>query len=109
MILAIQDADVLGELNCLDEEKGTFDNQLLKWYERVRMPRAKFLLGLSHLSALAYSFPYPWWRRIRMKSIEQMERDPYLHVKQTFQNQNSLNTSLNVQKIIHGRKRSDGK
>ncbi|WP_188655185.1 FAD-dependent oxidoreductase [Pontibacillus salipaludis] len=82
MNLAIQDADVLGELIAWMKKKGTYDNQLLKWYEQVRMPRAKFLLGLSHLSALAYSFPYPWWRRIRMKSIEQMERDPSLHVKQ---------------------------
>ncbi|MCD5325498.1 MULTISPECIES: FAD-dependent oxidoreductase [Pontibacillus] len=82
MNLAIQDADVLGELIAWMKRKGHFDNRLLKWYEEVRMPRAKFLLGLSHLSALAYSFPYPWWRRIRIKSIEQMEQDPALHVKQ---------------------------
>lgn len=82
MNLAIQDADVLGELIAWMKETDDWDMDNLDWYEKVRRPRAKFLLGLSHLSALAYSFPSKVWRRIRIKSIQQMEHDAVLHVKQ---------------------------
>ncbi|KGX92946.1 FAD-dependent oxidoreductase [Pontibacillus halophilus JSM 076056 = DSM 19796] len=82
MNLAIQDADVLGELLGWMKRNHKFDNDCLQWYEQVRRPRAQFLLNLSHLSALAYSFPYRFFRRIRMKSIERIEQDSKLHVKQ---------------------------
>lgn len=82
MNLAIQDADVLGQLIVWMKQQSTWDISHLRWYEIVRRPRAQFLLELSHLSALAYSFPYRWWRQVRMKSIVQMEQDPVLHVKQ---------------------------
>lgn len=82
MNLAIQDADVLGQLIAHMKETNQWGHEMLTWYEKVRRPRAQFLLDLSHLSAMAYSFPYKWWRRIRIKSIEQMERDPTLHMKQ---------------------------
>ncbi|WP_027954747.1 FAD-dependent oxidoreductase [Halobacillus kuroshimensis] len=82
MNLAVQDADVLGELLawCWEEGKSYADH--LHYYEEVRKPRVEFLLNLSHMSALVYSFRYEWWRRFRMKAVQRIFDDDYLHVKQ---------------------------
>ncbi|AYC30247.1 FAD-dependent oxidoreductase [Paenisporosarcina cavernae] len=79
MNMAIQDADVLGELLADILDNKTSD---ISWYEKVRRPRVSFMLQMSHLSALAYSFPYQsvsWFRR---KAFERIEEDPTLHYKQ---------------------------
>ncbi|MGP4059142.1 FAD-dependent oxidoreductase [Halobacillus sp. H74] len=82
MNLAIQDADVLGELLawCKEENKRYTDH--LHYYEDVRRPRVSFLLTLSHLSALVYSFQYEWWRKFRMLAVQRIYDDDQLHVKQ---------------------------
>ncbi|MFC4711281.1 FAD-dependent oxidoreductase [Planococcus dechangensis] len=82
MNMAIQDADVLGELaaDILSEEKA--DQANLKWYEKVRYRRADHVIQLSHLAALAYSFPYRPVSYLRQRTFERMEEDPILHFKQ---------------------------
>ncbi|WP_028784078.1 FAD-dependent oxidoreductase [Thalassobacillus devorans] len=87
MNLAIQDADVLGELLSWCKEQQKSYHACLPYYEQVRRPRVEFLLKLSHLSALVYSYPYRWWRKIRMQAVNRMFEDDRLHVKQM------LNTS----------------
>ncbi|MDN5709813.1 MAG: FAD-dependent monooxygenase, partial [Planococcus sp. (in: firmicutes)] len=82
MNMAIQDADVLGELaaDMLAEEKNDTTN--LKWYEKVRYRRADHVIQLSHLAALAYSFSYRPVSYLRQRTFERMEEDPILHFKQ---------------------------
>ncbi|MFG6119488.1 MULTISPECIES: FAD-dependent oxidoreductase [Thalassobacillus] len=87
MNLAIQDADVLGELLSWCKHKSKPYHSYLSYYEQVRRPRVSFLLKLSHLSALVYSYPYAWWRKLRMQAVQRMYEDDQLHVKQM------LNTS----------------
>ncbi|WP_088008203.1 FAD-dependent oxidoreductase [Indiicoccus explosivorum] len=87
MNMAIQDADILGELTADMLESGEKDPVNLQWYERVRYGRASYTLRLSHLSALAYSFPYRPVSYIRRRTFERMEEDQILHFKQM------LNTS----------------
>ncbi len=82
MNLAIQDADVLGELLAWCKEENRPYDQYLHYYEDVRRPRVEFLLTLSHLSALVYSFQYEWWRQFRMRAVQRIYDDDYLHVKQ---------------------------
>ncbi|MBM7551735.1 FAD-dependent oxidoreductase [Thalassobacillus pellis] len=82
MNLAIQDADVLGELVAWCKETGRHYHEYLADYEQVRRPHVEFLLKLSHLSAIVYSYPYEWWRRLRMKAVERMCEDDKLHEKQ---------------------------
>ncbi|WP_255822176.1 FAD-dependent oxidoreductase [Halobacillus shinanisalinarum] len=82
MNLAIQDADVLGELLAWCKENDVPYHDHLHYYEDVRKPRVEFLLNLSHLSALVYSVPYQWWRNIRMRAVQRMYDDDQLHVKQ---------------------------
>ncbi|WP_079528242.1 FAD-dependent oxidoreductase [Halobacillus hunanensis] len=82
MNLAIQDADVLGELLAWCKEQGEPYHKHLHYYEDVRKPRVEFLLNLSHLSANVYSVPYQWWRSIRMRAMQRMYEDDELHVKQ---------------------------
>jgi 2-polyprenyl-6-methoxyphenol hydroxylase-like FAD-dependent oxidoreductase len=82
MNLAIQDADVLGELLAWCKEEGKAYSDYLHYYEDVRKPRVEFLLRLSHLSAIVYSFPYEWWRNFRMRAVQRIYEDDYLHVKQ---------------------------
>ncbi|RBW69510.1 FAD-dependent oxidoreductase [Bacillus taeanensis] len=87
MNLAIQDADVLGELfKWMFKTKRLTNNQLL-WYENVRKPRVEFLSLLSHQAALLYSFPYKWWQKVRIRGIQATENNSLLHFKQM------LNTS----------------
>lgn len=82
MNMAIQDADILGELLADMKESGQLDIENLKWYEKVRYRRAEHVLGLSHLAALAYSFPFRSVSYLRQKTFERMEEDPVLHFKQ---------------------------
>lgn len=82
MNLAIQDADVLGELLAWCKEEGKNYSDYLHYYEDIRRPRVEFLLNLSHLSALVYSFQYEWWRKFRMKAVQRIYDDDQLHVKQ---------------------------
>ncbi|ELK49066.1 FAD-dependent monooxygenase [Bacillus sp. SB49] len=82
MNLAVQDADVLGELLAWCKEEGKSYHEYLHYYEEVRKPRVSFLLTLSHMSALVYSFRYEWWRKLRCRAVERMYEDDKLHVKQ---------------------------
>lgn len=82
MNLAIQDADVLGELLAWCKEEGKVYSDYLHYYEDIRKPRVEFLLKLSHLSALVYSIQYEWWRKFRMRAVQRIYDDDYLHVKQ---------------------------
>ncbi|WP_082232689.1 FAD-dependent oxidoreductase [Halobacillus massiliensis] len=82
MNLAIQDADILGELLAWCKEENKDFHQYLHYYESVRKPRVSFLLALSHMSALVYSFPNPWWRKLRMRAVQRIYDDDQLHVKQ---------------------------
>ncbi|WP_035186268.1 FAD-dependent oxidoreductase [Alteribacter aurantiacus] len=81
MNMAIQDADVLGELLCWMFTNNRTEYENLLWYERVRKPRSEFVSSLSHQSALVYSFPYKPWQRIRMKALRHLEHHPRLHFK----------------------------
>ncbi|ANU16580.1 FAD-dependent oxidoreductase [Planococcus maritimus] len=82
MNMAIQDADVLGELAADMLAEKTADTANLKWYEKVRYRRADHVIQLSHLAALAYSFPYRPVSYLRQRTFERMEEDPILHFKQ---------------------------
>jgi 2-polyprenyl-6-methoxyphenol hydroxylase-like FAD-dependent oxidoreductase len=82
MNMAIQDADILGELAADMIKSGKTDPANLIWYEKVRYKRADHVLQLSHLAALAYSFPFKPVSFIRKKTFERMEEDPILHFKQ---------------------------
>lgn len=82
MNMAIQDADILGELTADMIELGKRDPANLAWYEKVRYKRADHVLQLSHLAALAYSFPFKPISFIRKRTFERMEEDPILHFKQ---------------------------
>ena len=82
MNMAIQDADILGELLADMKEKGQQDMGNLDWYEKVRYRRAEHVLQLSHLAAMAYSFPFRTVSYLRQKTFERMEEDPVLHFKQ---------------------------
>ncbi|MGK7380004.1 FAD-dependent oxidoreductase [Planococcus sp. 1R117A] len=82
MNMAIQDADILGELLADMMDSGNRQPENLLWYEKVRYKRAEHVLQLSHLSALAYSFPFRTVSYLRKKTVERMEEDPILHFKQ---------------------------
>lgn len=82
MNMAIQDADILGELLVDMYKTASLNPSNLKFYQNVRMERAEYLIQLSHLSALAYSFPFQPVSWLRSKTFERMEEDPVLHFKQ---------------------------
>ncbi|ANU23979.1 FAD-dependent oxidoreductase [Planococcus donghaensis] len=82
MNMAIQDADILGELTADMFEQKKIHPSNLKWYEHVRYKRADHVIQLSHLAALAYSFPFKPVSYIRQRTFERMEEDPILHFKQ---------------------------
>jgi len=82
MNMAIQDADVLGELLADMVESGKRNPENLRWFEKVRYKRAEHVIQLSHLSALAYSFPFRTVSYLRTRTVERMEEDPILHFKQ---------------------------
>ncbi|WHY35146.1 NAD(P)/FAD-dependent oxidoreductase [Cytobacillus firmus] len=82
MNMAIQDADVLGELLAEMYASGRISPDKLKWYENVRKPRAENMISLSHLSAIAYSYSNRVITGIRRKGLKQIERDKTLQYKQ---------------------------
>ncbi|SFC86335.1 2-polyprenyl-6-methoxyphenol hydroxylase [Bacillus sp. OV322] len=82
MNMAMQDADTLGELLCDMYAANNLDNENLKWYPYVRQKRVKKILELSHLSALAYSYPLRTVFWLRRKTLKRMEKDGFLHYKQ---------------------------
>lgn len=82
MNMAIQDADVLGELLAEMYTSGRIVPDKLKWYEKVRKPRAENMISLSHLSAIAYSYSNRLITGIRRKGLKQIERDKTLQFKQ---------------------------
>lgn len=82
MNMAIQDADILGELTADMIENHKKNPGNLKWYEKVRYKRADHVIQLSHLAALAYSYPFKPVSFLRQKTFERMEEDPILHFKQ---------------------------
>ncbi|PYZ98307.1 FAD-dependent oxidoreductase [Alteribacter lacisalsi] len=81
MNMAIQDADILGELLIWMKERDQWGKEQLDWYERVRKPRSEFISGLSHQSALVYSFSSRPWQKVRMRALRYLEQDPRLHFK----------------------------
>ncbi|PZD96418.1 FAD-dependent monooxygenase [Paenibacillus sambharensis] len=81
MNMAIQDADILGQLLVyLYKERLPLDNALYA-YDSVRRPRAEFIANLSHLSALAYSYTFPGMSSIRPRILQSIAKSPYLHYK----------------------------
>lgn len=82
MNMAIQDADILGELLADMFDGGVHDPAHLKYYEQVRYKRAEHVLQLSHMAALAYSFPFKPVSFLRTRTFDRMEEDPVLHFKQ---------------------------
>lgn len=82
MNMAIQDADILGELTADMFQNYKRDPDNLAWYEKVRYKRADHVIQLSHLAALAYSYPFKPISFLRQKTFERMEEDPILHFKQ---------------------------
>jgi 2-polyprenyl-6-methoxyphenol hydroxylase-like FAD-dependent oxidoreductase len=82
MNMAIQDGDVLGELLCDMYAQDKLNEENLKWFPHVRRERVRNQMKLSHLSALAYSYPYKSVGKLRKKSLKRIEQDPVLHFKQ---------------------------
>ncbi|MCA1055941.1 FAD-dependent monooxygenase [Rossellomorea aquimaris] len=82
MNMAIQDGDVLGELLCDMYKWDKLHPSNLEWYPKVRRKRVSHQMHLSHLSALAYSYPYRPIGWLRKKSLQRMERDMVSHYKQ---------------------------
>ncbi|MBP3953275.1 FAD-dependent oxidoreductase [Bacillus suaedae] len=81
MNLAIQDADVLGEL--LSSMISTNDESLsLSKYEQVRRRRNEFMIRLSNQSALLYSINNRSFQQLRIKAINNLMNDPLLRYKQ---------------------------
>ncbi len=78
MNMAIQDADVLGSLMAWMFQTGRTEETLLGWYERVRKPRAQFVASISHLSALAYSFPFAAAHALRARVLANIAHNEYL-------------------------------
>lgn len=81
MNLAIQDADVLGEL--LSSIISTNDESLsLSKYEQVRRRRNEFMIRLSNQSALLYSIKNRSFQQLRIKAINNLMNDSLLRYKQ---------------------------
>jgi 2-polyprenyl-6-methoxyphenol hydroxylase-like FAD-dependent oxidoreductase len=82
MNLAIQDADVLGQLmGWMYAKHKTPDLRLLQWYERVRRPRASLVMGLSHISGLTYSYSPTWWLHARFFTMKTIQSIHPLHLR----------------------------
>ncbi|KIL47218.1 FAD-dependent monooxygenase [Jeotgalibacillus soli] len=82
MNMAIQDADILGELLCDMYRQNELNPKHLHWYPKVRQPRVNNQISLSHLSALAYSYHFKTVSWFRRKTLVRMEKDKILHYKQ---------------------------
>ncbi|CAM4470426.1 FAD-dependent oxidoreductase [Paenibacillus tarimensis] len=81
MNMAIQDADILGQLLVYLYKENLPLGSALNEYDSVRRPRAEYISGLSHLSALAYSYTFPGISRIRPRILQSIANSPYLHYK----------------------------
>jgi len=81
MNMAIQDADILGRLIAHLYHANRPLRNALYWYDRVRRPRSAFVLKLSHLSALAYSYDYPGVSRLRGRVLQSIAASDYLLFK----------------------------
>jgi 2-polyprenyl-6-methoxyphenol hydroxylase-like FAD-dependent oxidoreductase len=77
MNMAIQDADVLASALVYVLQNKCSDS-ILKRYESVRKPRARFVSAVSHLSALAYSYPHQISQPLRTHVIAQIAQQPDL-------------------------------
>lgn len=82
MNLAIQDADILGDLLHWMNEQGLSDPRYLRRYEQVRKARVQLISSLSNQSAQVYSFHHALWRRFRIKVLQTIQRNDRLHFKQ---------------------------
>lgn len=82
MNMAIQDADILGELLTYLIRGNNLSHKELLWYESVRKPRAEFMMKMSHQAALFYSYPFDWFQKLRKKGIEKTGSFSHLHFKQ---------------------------
>ncbi|NEY74061.1 FAD-dependent monooxygenase [Bacillus mesophilus] len=81
MNLAMQDADIVGEL--LYSIFKSRDSQItLKDYEKVRRERNKYILRMSKQSAYLYSFRNKYFQSLRIRGMKNLKRDPKLHFKQ---------------------------
>ncbi|MGJ9385677.1 FAD-dependent oxidoreductase [Salipaludibacillus sp. CF4.18] len=81
MNLAIQDGMVLGELLDWMFSTGNTDPKHLRYYEKVRKNRSDRISRLSHLSAMAYTWNFKWYQKLRMFALKRLERNPILHYK----------------------------
>lgn len=82
MNLAIQDADILGELLAWMNQHDYEKPELLRWFEKVRRPRAAHVSDISHQSALVYSYNSKPWRRFRIQVLQRIQQNKRLHFKQ---------------------------
>jgi 2-polyprenyl-6-methoxyphenol hydroxylase-like FAD-dependent oxidoreductase len=82
MNLAIQDADILGDLFVWMKEIGSMDKRWLRKYEQVRKPRVQYIASISNLSAIVYSLKFSIWRRFRMRIFRTIQENELLHLKQ---------------------------
>ncbi|MCM3760756.1 FAD-dependent monooxygenase [Alkalihalobacillus oceani] len=83
MNLAIQDADILGELISWMYQSGkSRDYTWFHWFEDVRKKRVEYISWLSHLFAKMYSPKGRAWQRLRMTAIRSLVNSRSLHDKQ---------------------------
>lgn len=85
MNLAIQDADVLGELiGDMYEANQQFHSSWLTQYELVRRKRVSAVLSLSHLGGLVYGRSGSLWQRNRSFLIKRLAQNKSLLSKYMF-------------------------
>lgn len=83
MNLAIQDADILGELISWMHQSGkSRDYTLFHWFEDVRKKRVEYISWLSHLFAKMYSPKGRVWQKLRLTAIRSLVNSRSLHDKQ---------------------------
>ncbi len=82
MNLAIQDADILGELiSWMYETNQSEEYHLFRWFEEVRKKRVDYLSWLSHMSAIMYGFQGRIWQQVRIAAIKRLVGNQSLHAK----------------------------
>ncbi|TWI59221.1 FAD-dependent oxidoreductase [Halalkalibacter nanhaiisediminis] len=82
MNLAIQDADILGELiSWMYETNQATEYSLFQWFESVRKERVNYLSWLSHMSAYMYGIQGKGWQQLRVAAIKKLVETELLHVK----------------------------
>lgn len=82
MNLAMQDADILGELLTSIFRSQNNDRPSLKAYEQVRRKRNESIIKVSNQSALLYSFRHPFFQKLRVRGMQNLGNDPLLGFKQ---------------------------